>query len=356
MSAPRSWLQALAGDSEVARRLSDTAQIADMLRIEALYARAAAQAGKVPSELGEAAAKAIEDVTIDHDRLMQAAAKDGVPVPDLVAQIKEQVPNALHDAIHKGLTSQDVTDTAFVLAAREILESFEVLIEAVTTACDDLDARFGTNDLMGRTRMQAALPIKAAHRIGQWRAPFADHLERLNQLRPRLFKLQLAGPVGTGESFEGFADEIVRHMAQELNLGEPQTSWHTRRDSFAELANWLALVTGSLGKIGADLTLMSQQGMDEVTLKSGGSSSAMAHKSNPVGAEVLVALARDTALQQTGMTLALEHEQERSGTAWTLEWMVLPRMMENTGAALKITQQLLGDIISLGQPGTEGKL
>ncbi|WWR48155.1 3-carboxy-cis,cis-muconate cycloisomerase [Roseovarius sp. S88] len=349
-------MQALTGDTGVAERLSDASQVADMLRIEALYAQAAGQAGKVPSELGEAAAKAIEGATIDHDRLMRAAAKDGVPVPDLVSQIKEQVPGNLHDAIHKGLTSQDVTDTAFVLAARDILESFEALIKAVVAACDDLDARFGTNSLMGRTRMQAALPIKAAHRIGQWRAPFADHLKRLNQLRPRLFKLQLAGPVGTGESFEGFADEIALHMAQELGLGMPQTPWHTRRDSFAELANWLALVTGSLGKIGADLTLMAQQGLDEVAMKGGGASSAMAHKSNPVSAEVLVALARDTALQQSGMTLALEHEQERSGTAWTLEWMVLPRAMENTGAALKTAERLLGDVISLGEPNSSKKL
>lgn len=356
MSAPRTWLQALAGDAEVAARLDDAAQIADMLRIEALYSRASGRAGKVPAELGEAAAKAIEAVTIDHDRLMQAAARDGVPVPDLVAQIKEQTPDEMHAAIHKGLTSQDVTDTAFVLAAKDILESFEDLIGSVVAACDDLDARFGSRDMMGRTRMQAALPIEVSHRVGQWRAPFADHLRRLTELRPRLLVLQLAGPVGTAESFDGFAEEIARDMSKHLGLGVPPTPWHTRRDTCAELASWLALVIGSLGKIGADIALMAQQGVDDVTLKGGGASSAMAHKSNPVSAEVLMALARDTALQQAGMTLAMEHEQERSGTAWTLEWLVLPRLMENTGAALKTALHVLGNVNSLGHPAGSKKL
>ncbi|WP_317055266.1 3-carboxy-cis,cis-muconate cycloisomerase [Roseovarius rhodophyticola] len=356
MTASRSWMRALAGDAEVAERLSDAAQVADMLRIEALYAQAAGKAGKLPSDLGDAAAKAIKSVKVDHDRLMRAAAKDGVPVPDLVLQIKEQVPVNLREAIHKGLTSQDVTDTAFVLAAKDILESFETHIETVMVACDDLNTRFGANDLMGRTRMQAALPIKVAHRIAQWRAPFEGHLERLSELRPRLLNIQLAGPVGNGESFDGFAAEIARQMAQELDLAVPQSPWHTRRDGMAELANWLAMITGSLGKIGADLALMAQQGVDEATLKGGGTSSAMAHKSNPVGAEILLALARDTALQQTGMTMAMGHEQERSGSAWTLEWLVMPRMLENTGAALKTTKRLLGDVISLGQPSGIAKL
>jgi 3-carboxy-cis,cis-muconate cycloisomerase len=34
------------------------------------------------------------------------------------------------------------------------------------------------------------------------------------------------------------------------------------------------------------------------------------------------------------MHQALVHEQERSGAAWTLEWMLLPQMVVATGTAL----------------------
>jgi 3-carboxy-cis,cis-muconate cycloisomerase len=35
------------------------------------------------------------------------------------------------------------------------------------------------------------------------------------------------------------------------------------------------------------------------------------------------------------------HENERSGAAWTLEWMVLPPMAEAAGAALRHAAALL---------------
>ena len=356
MSAPKSWLQTLTGDTVVAARLSDTAQFNDMLRVEAAYTHACGAVGKIDATLAITAAQAIEAVTLDQTELVRRAAIDGVPVPALVDQIKAQLAKALHPAIHTGLTSQDVTDTALVLALRDILHDFETRIARLQDGFMRLQSSFGAGQMMGRTRMQAALPIEVSHRIAQWQAPWPDHLKRLSEMRTRVIKLQLGGPVGDGQSFDGFASALAQDMAQQLGLHLAPMSWHSRRDTYCELANWLSLVTGSLGKIGTDLALMAQQGIDDVVLKGGGSSSAMAHKSNPVRAEVLVALARDTAIQLSAMALTMEHENERSGAAWTLEWLVLPRMLENTGAALSTGTALLDNITQLGQPKGVKKL
>ncbi len=35
------------------------------------------------------------------------------------------------------------------------------------------------------------------------------------------------------------------------------------------------------------------------------------------------------------------HENERSGAAWTLEWLVLPQMAEAAGAACRLAHTLL---------------
>ena len=45
--------------------------------------------------------------------------------------------------------------------------------------------------------------------------------------------------------------------------------WHAARDGVAELGGWLALVTGSLGKIGQDLILLGQSEVGEVTAGAG---------------------------------------------------------------------------------------
>ncbi|WP_333473656.1 lyase family protein [Xanthobacter dioxanivorans] len=68
----------------------------------------------------------------------------------------------------------------------------------------------------------------------------------------------------------------------------------------------------------------------------------MPEKNNPVGAEVLVTLARFSAVLQGGLDQALVHENERSGAAWTLEWMILPQLVVAAGAATRTALALLG--------------
>lgn len=94
------------------------------------------------------------------------------------------------------------------------------------------------------------------------------------------------------------------------------------------------MISGSLGKFGQDVALLAEMG-GEIQLTGGGGSSAMPHKQNPVGAETLVTLARFNAVQVAGLHQSLVHEQERSGAAWALEWLLLPQMVVATGAATK---------------------
>jgi 3-carboxy-cis,cis-muconate cycloisomerase len=112
----------------------------------------------------------------------------------------------------------------------------------------------------------------------------------------------------------------------------------------AALAAWLSLVTGSLGKMGQDVALAAQSELGEIRLAGGGGSSAMPHKVNPVGAEALVTLARFNATLLAGMHQSLVHENERSGAAWTLEWMLLPQMLMACAAALRHAQALVGQV------------
>jgi 3-carboxy-cis,cis-muconate cycloisomerase len=187
---------------------------------------------------------------------------------------------------------------------------------------------------MARTRMQRALPITWADRIAAWRAPLRRHLERLSELKPRVLVLQFGGPVGTLDKFGDHGRSLAAALGRRLDLPAPELCWQNARDNLAELANWLSLVTGSLGKVGQDIAMLVQNEIGEVALADGGKSSAMHHKNNPVAAEILVTLARFNAAQVAAMHQALVHEQERSGSAWTLEWMILPQMVVATGAAL----------------------
>lgn len=202
--------------------------------------------------------------------------------------------------------------------------------------------------MMGRTRMQDAVPIMVADRLATWRGPLLRHLDRLRELMPRLMQLQFGGAAGTLDKLGDKASAVASRMGETLGLNVPARSWHSQRDGIVELADWLSLVSGSLGKIGVDIGLMAQNSVGEISLDGGGGSSAMPHKQNPVGAEVLVALARYNATLTGGMHHALVHEQERSGAAWTLEWLILPQMVMTAGASLRTASVLLEQVIGIG--------
>ncbi|GFP61208.1 hypothetical protein BCBD1442_05660 [Brucella ceti] len=54
-------------------------------------------------------------------------------------------------------------------------------------------------------------------------------------------------------------------------------------------------------------------------------------------------------MQVSGLHQAMVHEQERSGTAWMLEWMILPPVVAATGAALKAALVLSDNIVRMGK-------
>ncbi len=329
--------------------LWDTARFVDgFIQFERALAKALAEAGVVEHTV---AAEAVEDIKSFQPDLAKIAAhvvQDGLSVPEFVRQLKAHARPSALPAIHTGATSQDLIDTAVSLVLRDANTRFETQLTDVLTPLDALTDTWGEATMMGRTRMQAALPISVLDRIATWRNPLASHIDRLKALRPQVETLQFGGPVGNRTSLAPHGDAVATALAKTLNLSNPDRAWHATRENLADYANWLSMVTGSLGKMGQDLVLMAQQGVDEVRFSGGGSSSAMPHKQNPVRAELLVTLARYNATQLPAMHHALVHEQERSGSAWSLEWMILPAMVTATSTALRHAEELIQSIESMG--------
>lgn len=337
-------LSGLLGDDAMAELLSPQAELGAMLRFEAALAAVEGGLGIIPAESGEAIDAALATFEPDIAGCRNGAARDGVVVPELVRQIREAVGERHAAYVHFAATSQDVIDTALMLRIGSCLDIFEARLKQLDEAFSQLDQKFGANQLMGRTRMQAAITIHAGDRIKAWRAPLVQQLSRLPRLRSECLALQFGGAAGTLEKLGDKGPDVRAALALQLGLGDaPQ--WHAQRGRIVEIGNWLAQTTGSLGKFGQDVALMATLG--EIGLAGGGTSSAMPHKHNPVAAETLVTLARFNAVQISGLYQAMVHEQERSGAAWTLEWMILPQILKATAAATRLAISLVDQITSL---------
>lgn len=339
------FLSGLLGDEEVARHLSADADIQAMLRFEAALARAQAGLGLIPAGAAAQITAACDTFEPDLARLKVAVGTDSVVIPELVKQLRHAVGGDAANHVHFGATSQDAIDTSLMLRMKTIHEIFAVRIRQILAILDGLDQRFGSNTLMGFTRMQAAIPIRVSDRLESWRSPLARQLTALNNLE---FPVQLGGAAGSLDKLGSDGAAVRAALADELGLAGMR-QWQSQRDGIADIGHNLSLVTGALGKIGQDLALMAQSG-HEISMSGGGKSSAMAHKQNPVGAETLVALARFNAVQLSGLHQAMVHEQERSGAAWTLEWLILPQMVMATAASLRLANETLAQIERIGTP------
>lgn len=338
------FLSGLLGDHESAQCFGTSADIAAMLRFELELVKAQAQLGIVPAS----AAAHIADITValtpDIDTLKQAAARDGVVVPELVRQLRDAVGGEYAPYVHFGATSQDVIDTSLMLRLQQLCQIFQTRLERLAQQFVHLDQSFGKNRLTAYTRMQPAIEIRTHDRIIAWSAPLETYHQQLQNM---VLPLQFGGAAGTLDRFGEKGTPLRALLAQNLGLHD-RLQWHSQREPIAMLANLFSMITASLGKFGQDIALMAELG-SEIGLRDGGGSSAMPHKKNPVMAEILVALARFNAVQLSGIHHAMVHEQERSGTAWTLEWMILPQMAAATGSALNGALQLTQAITHLGK-------
>jgi 3-carboxy-cis,cis-muconate cycloisomerase len=344
------FLDLLLVDPDLGAVLSAEADLKAMLQVELALARACGLAGLIPADSAAAIERAAASFEPDVVQLAEDTRRDGVVVAGLVKQLRAHVGEPHGQHVHFGATSQDIIDTALSLRLKYVFDFFDARLGKLIATLRRLEGRFDANRLMGRTRMQAAIPITAGDRLAVWRGLVERSRAAFKDVWHRNLILSLAGPAGTADKFGDRIGEVRLAMGRQLHLTVPDYVPHAARDRIAALGSWLSEITGALGKIGQDVALMAQNEIGEIELSGAGGSSAMAHKQNPVLAEVLVTLARFNAVQVSGLHQALIHEQERSGAAWTLEWMILPQMLNATGTALVHAQAMLDAVKRIGLP------
>lgn len=156
----------------------------------------------------------------------------------------------------------------------------------------------------------------------------------------------LGGAVGTLAEMKGRGAEVAASMARDLGLAVPLGAWHTQRDEWVALGCELGLLTGSLGKIARDLSLLSQFEVAELAepeLPGRGGSSTMAHKHNPVASMVALAAAQRAPHRVAALLASMPHENERALGHWQAELAEWPELVMAThGSARALAQALAG--------------
>ncbi len=324
--------------------VDDEAWLHAMLRVESALAVSLARAGLIPATAAEAIAALCETLRPDVADLAVAAAASGNPVVPLVEALRAAAPPEIAAYIHKGTTSQDILDTAAMLLARDALG---VLLDDLTGAYEaaaDLARRHRDTAMTGRTLLKQAMPTTFGLKAAGWMLGLELAAARVVAARLAL-PIQFGGAAGTRAGLDGRGFDVARELAEELGLGNPTLPWHTIRIPIADLAMGLGCAAGVIGKVARDITLLSQDEVDEVVEGEPGGSSTMAHKRNPVAAVSALAGAAQAPGLVATLLAAMVQEHERAAGAWHAEWRPLRELLVATGSAASWLRTSLGGLV-----------
>lgn len=325
---------------------SDASLIRKYITVEIALAKAQSRLNVIPETAAADIESRIKFEQLDFERLKHETENVGYPILPLVNQLAEQCDEA-GKYIHWGATTQDIMDTANALQIKEALALVESDIRALRTILQKLATTYKDTPMAGRTHLQQALPITFGYKCAIWLGMFDRHEQRLRELKPRVEVGQLAGAAGTLASLGDMGLQVQAEMMRELGLSVPATTWHVARDHFAEALNFLALVTGSLGKIALDIMLMASTEYAEVYepfVKGRGASSTMPQKRNPISSEIMLACAKGVR-QHAGLMLdAMIQDFERATGPWHAEWIAIPESFLLTASALAQARFALGGL------------
>jgi 3-carboxy-cis,cis-muconate cycloisomerase len=340
--------------------MTDGALLDAMVAVEAGWLAALVAAGIAPSAAADDLAGLAGDADIE--QVATAAEAGGNPVIPLVELLRSRVSqrNAYSGRwLHRGLTSQDVLDTALMLCSRAALNRLLTDIGAQVSTLAHLAEQHRSTLMVGRTLTQHAVPITFGLKAASWLTGVLDAADDLLRVRA-LLPVQAGGAAGTAAAatelarLAGATDpartavELADDLATRLGLS-PATPWHTSRRPITRLGDALVAGTDAFGRLANDVLTLSRPELGELSeaARSGrGGSSTMPQKQNPV----LAVLIRRAALSAPAFaaqlhTAAAVAGDERPDGGWHAEWASLRSLTRMTVVASSQVTELLEDLV-----------
>jgi 3-carboxy-cis,cis-muconate cycloisomerase len=334
------------GDQHAGALMSGAAFLDAMVDVENAWLRVLVDAGVAPAEARADLAPLVSSG--DAEAIAAGAEADGNPVIGLLGLLRERTPEDTARWLHRGLTSQDVVDTALMLCLRDGLSRVCTEIATQVGALAGLLETHRNAPMLARTLTQPALPSTVGMKMATWLSAVLDATDTVAALPP--LPVQAGGAAGTlaaAAELTGSATEAVAlsgGLAAALGLADA-APWHTTRSVITRAGDALVTCCDAWGHIAADVATGSRAEIGELAEGRGGGSSTMPHKNNPV-LSVLIRRAALTAppLAATLHAASAASVDERSDGGWHSEWATLRTLTRRTVVAAAQTTELIAGL------------
>ncbi|MDM7912112.1 MAG: adenylosuccinate lyase, partial [Methanotrichaceae archaeon] len=241
-----------------------------------------------------------------------------------------------------------ILDTATGLQIKASLDILEPKLKKLLALLLDLAMKNRTLVCAGRTHGQIAVPTTYGLRFAVWASEVARHIERLQQLRPRVTVGKTSGAVGTQAAYGPKGMEIQSLVMKHLGLNEVDvTNQVVQRDRHAEMICWMAIVATTLDKIFTEIRTLQRTEIAEVEEGFGKKqvgSSTMPHKRNPIKSEQICGLARVVRAQVLPALENMPLWDERDLTNSSCERVVFPEAFVMTDHLVTLSIRVLTNL------------
>ncbi|MCX5044143.1 lyase family protein [Aldersonia sp. NBC_00410] len=330
------------GDHRAGRIFSDGAFLDAMIAVEAAWSSGLIEVGVAPAS-ARVSAEHLRGLAgkVPVEQLSVAAESGGNPVIPLVRTLRDGLgDSAAANWLHRGLTSQDVIDTALMLCAAEAFAQIQADLAEQISVLAHLTVQHRATPMVARTLTQYAVPMTFGLKVTGWLRGILDAHEQLERLE---FPAQIGGAAGTLAAVAELAGSLDDPAtiavqagcatARELGLSSANP-WHTVRTSITRCGDAALGCTDAWGHLANDVLTLSRPEIGELSEGAGGGSSTMPHKANPV----LSVLIRRAALAAPSLGASLHVSaadalEERSSGAWHVEWETLRTLVRRTVVA-----------------------
>ncbi len=316
-----------------------------LFKVEAALAKAEEEVGLIPK--GASSAIACAASAASPERAKQIEDEIGHDMMAVVLAMAEVCPD-YGEWIHLGATSNDILDTATGLQIKASLDILEPKLKRLLSILLDIAMKNKNLVCAGRTHGQIAVPTTYGLRFAIWASEIARHIDRLQQLRPRVEVGKMSGAVGTQAAYGPHGMEIQKMAIEYLGLNEVDVSNQViQRDRHAEMICWMALVASTLDKIFVEIRTLQRTEIAEVEEGFGKKqvgSSTMPHKRNPIKSEQICGLSRIVRAQVLPAFENIPLWDERDLTNSSCERVEFPEAFVLTDHLLTLASRVLSNL------------
>ncbi len=285
------------GRKEIKDIFGEEKRLQYLLDVEAALARAHATIGNIPKKSAEEITNKATTEVVKVSRVKEIELETKHDIMAVTKALAEVCTGDAGKYIHLGATSYDIVDTANALQFVEATSILSKQLKRLRTALVNLAKKHRKTVMLGRTHGQHTIPITFGLKMAGYAMEVDRHMERLHELKSRLFIGKLSGAVGTGAALGEHALEIQRIMLTDLKLGiEDVSTQIVCRDRYNELLGLLANIATSMEKFATEIRNLQRDEIREVAesfdVKKQVGSSTMPHKRNPITSEQVSGLSR----------------------------------------------------------------